>query len=206
MSNDSNKHFPTVTLLLIAINIIIFFLLAPRPNFAEIINRYGFTPNNGIPLPNLISAMFLHGDFLHLASNMWFLWIFGYNLEGRLGKFFFLIFFILGGLIGFFVHAETVSSFVGKVPCIGASGAISALIGGYVVFFHNSQVRFIPFSYSSINALALIGLWFVYQAISIFIASHSITSAGVAYGAHIGGFAFGLMTMNIAKYAFGFKE
>ena len=153
-----------------------------------------------------ISSMFLHGGFIHLIGNMWFLWIFGDNIEDKLGHFKYLGFYILCGIIASSVHVFFNSQ--SKVPCIGASGAIAAVLGAYMITFPRARVvtivpLFIFIQIIELPAIVVLGFWFVIQffngAISI---TSSASGAGVAWWAHIGGFAAGIIIFYIIRIFF----
>lgn len=142
----------------------------------------------------LITSMFMHGGFAHIFGNMLFLMIFGDNIENRLGHLRYLIFYLVCGIIAslshVFVSVSTGSSTL--IPSLGASGAISAVLGGYLLLFPKRRVRVIMFyQMMEVPAIVAIGIWFAFQLISgIGILGGS--EGGVAYGAHIGGFIAGL--------------
>ena len=151
------------------------------------------------------TAMFMHGGLLHLGGNMLFLWIFGNNVEDSMGRVKFLIFYLLGGLAAFAV--QTVASLPGgnsqlAVPTLGASGAIAAVLGGYLLLFPRARVVtviFIIFFFTILElpAVIVLGVWFLEQAYSVAISYPGGGGGGVAYGAHVGGFLFGLLTIRL---------
>ncbi len=139
-------------------------------------------PDKNVYLGGLTS-MFLHGSILHLLGNMWSLWIFGNNIEDRLGHVRYLLFYLVGGFVATAAHffAQPAST----VPVVGASGAIAAIMGAYLVWFPNAPIRTIVFFFlRDISAKWFLGIWFVTQ---FFTGSDS----GVAWVAHVGGFVFG---------------
>ncbi|MBI4496148.1 MAG: rhomboid family intramembrane serine protease [Deltaproteobacteria bacterium] len=146
-----------------------------------------------IPLPlTLFSSMFLHGGFLHLLGNMLYLWIFGNNIEDRLGHFRFLLFYLLCGLLAAILQISTDPD--STVPMIGASGAIAGILGGYLLLFPRAQVVTLVFIFIFIRilrlpALLILGFWFLVQVMSL---GGGLTS-NVAFFAHIGGFVSGLI-------------
>jgi membrane associated rhomboid family serine protease len=150
------------------------------------------------PIPvylTLITSMFMHGSLMHLAGNMLYLWIFGDNLESVLGHFRYLIFYLLTGVIAGLSHVFVTAAFGGNtlIPSLGASGAISGVLGGYIVLFPGRRVRVILFyQMLQVPAILAIGVWFLFQLISGAGAAGGATG-GVAYGAHIGGFIAGLL-------------
>ena len=159
-------------------------------------------PTPGSVYLTLITSMFMHGGIMHLFGNMLFLWIFGDNLEHALGRARYLIFYIVTGLIASLAHV--ISTFVFGdnpfIPSLGASGAISGVLGGYLVLYPRRQVRVIILRMlTTVPAVVAIGLWFVFQLISAFgvIGAGPQSGGGVAFMAHIGGFVAGLALVKI---------
>ncbi len=162
------------------------------------IENYGAIPieiKAGQDLHTLFTNMFLHGGWMHLIGNMLFLWIFADNIEATIGNFRFLLFYIAGGIIASLVHVAFNLDSV--VPSIGASGAISAVLGAYLVMFPKSRVKILViyiFSSFYVSAFIFLGFWIVFQLFNGFSSiGQNINSGGVAYWAHIGGFAFGML-------------
>ena len=138
----------------------------------------------------LLSSMFMHADFLHLGGNMLFLWIFGDNVEHRAGRIPFLLAYVGAGLVGSL--AQIYSTADSPIPSLGASGAISGVLGAYLVLFPQNRVTVILFRFlTQVPALVAIGLWIAFQVISSLAADP--TAGGVAYLAHIGGFVAGVI-------------
>ena len=159
-------------------------------------------PTPGSVYLTLITSMFMHGGIMHLFGNMLFLWIFGDNLEHALGRARYLIFYLVTGLIASLAHV--ISTFVFGdnpfIPSLGASGAISGVLGGYLVLYPRRQVRVIILRMlTTVPAVVAIGLWFVFQLISAFgvIGAGPQSGGGVAFMAHIGGFVAGLALVKI---------
>jgi membrane associated rhomboid family serine protease len=154
------------------------------------------------PIPvflTLVTAMFLHGGFAHLFGNMLYLWIFGDNLEDALGHARYLLFYlatgVLAGLSQVMVTAAAGSNPL--IPCLGASGAISGVLGGYIVLFPRRRVRVLwLYSVMEVPALVVIGLWFVFQLLSG-AGTLGGDGGGVAYAAHVGGFVAGLVLVKL---------
>lgn len=157
---------------------------------------------------SLLTAMFLHGGIVHLVGNMWYLWIFGNNIEDRLGHVPFLLFYLLGGIFASAAHwAMTTVFFPAALgtPTIGASGAVAVVLGAYLVMYPLARVRTLVFifffiTFIELPAFVLLGFWILGQLISAFgelsVLSENITlSGGIAWWAHIGGFAFGALLM-----------
>jgi membrane associated rhomboid family serine protease len=203
------RSVPVVTLLLIVVNIGIFIhqiALSPAAGDA-FVRTYGLVPARiqlalagrypfAQALIPLFTCMFLHGGFLHILGNMWFLWIFGANVEDRLGSIPYLFFYLVTG-IGSGV-AQVLFSWGSHVPSIGASGAISGVLGAYIVFFPASRILtliplFIIWFTVKIPAMVFIGLWFLAQFLSGLssLGATAASAAGVAWWAHVGGFLFG---------------
>ncbi len=201
-----------VTIALIAANALAFLLELSQPSGAALqsfIEAWGVVPREyaagrdlapSIPLPfwsTLATSMFLHGGWAHLGGNMLFLWIFGDNIERRLGHARFLAFYLACGLAAGIAHI--LFNIHSAVPTVGASGAISGVMGGYLLLFPNNRVRvMMQGGIAAVPAFVMLGLWILMQFISGFgsIADTSETG-GVAYLAHIGGFVAGLALVTI---------
>ncbi len=149
------------------------------------------------PLPvyfNFLSSMFMHGNFAHIFGNMLFLWIFGDNLENLLGHFRYAAFYLVCGFGA--ALAQVVMDPNSIIPMLGASGAISGVLGGYILLFPKRQVRAIIFSFlTTVPAFVAIGIWIAYQLIVGYLTPAD--TGGVAYAAHIGGFIVGLALVKI---------
>ena len=142
-------------------------------------------------LAAVLASMFLHGGLLHLAGNMLFLWVFGNNVEDRLGRVLFLAFYLLGGVAAAALQLAFDPS--SAVPSLGASGAIAAVLGAYLVMFPGAQVRTLVFVFLvDLPAGVLLGWWFVLQLLHGVGGLGTHVNGGVAYWAHVGGFLFGL--------------
>ena len=214
------RSFPIVTLLLILVNVAIFlYQITLSPHAAQtFVNTYAVIPSRiqsalaghhyslAAALLPLFTCMFLHGGWLHIIGNMWFLWIFGANVEDRMGPIPYLIFYLLCG-VGSSI-AQTGFSWGSHIPALGASGAISGVLGAYIIFFPTSQIYtlvtlFIIWFRARIPAIVFIGLWFLIQALSAYGtlggAGH-IEEAGVAWWAHIGGFVLGLFFAKVIPW------
>ena len=148
----------------------------------------------------LFSSMFMHGGFAHIAGNMLFLWIFGDNIEDRLGHVRYLGFYLLCGVLASLAHVFTTAAFATDqasmlIPSLGASGAISGVLGGYILLHPARRVTVILFRFlTDVPAWVAIGIWFAFQLISgLGMLGGGSQQGGVAYGAHIGGFIAGLV-------------
>jgi membrane associated rhomboid family serine protease len=149
------------------------------------------------PLPvyfNFLSSMFMHGGFMHIFGNMLFLWIFGDNLENLLGHIRYAVFYIVCGLAA--AVAQILMDTDSIIPMLGASGAISGVLGGYILLFPQRQVRAIIFNFlTTVPAFVAIGIWIVYQLVLGYLTDPG--TGGVAYMAHIGGFFAGLVLIKV---------
>jgi len=206
LSDDTKRiHPPVVTLSLIAVNTIIFLYqvsLGPRAGQA-LVFTYGMIPahveqalNMGVgfgpALEPLFTSMFLHSGWLHLIGNMWFLWIFGDNVEDAFGHFGYLVFYLASGILAGVTH--TIVNWGSKLPAIGASGAIAAVMGAYFVLYPRSRILTLVFVFFiRLPAILVIGIWFLIQFFSG-VGSLGVPEAGgVAFWAHIGGFVVGVL-------------
>jgi len=185
--------FPLATAFLIVLNTI--FFLCTVSNLNHFIDLFGFTSEKlwDGRFFTIITSIFLHGNIWHLILNMWFLWVFGDNLESRLGKLKFLGFYLLCGIGGGILYALAMSDPAQAV--IGASGAISGVLGGYLVLFPKNKIRtFLFFCVASIPAVIYIFIWFLLQ---LFSTVNLDTS--VSYFSHIGGFVAGILFVKMFK-------
>jgi len=186
-----------VTFALIAVNVLVFVLELSGGD--ALIERWAFVPRRFLQdpigdFPTLFSAMFMHAGWLHLASNMLYLWIFGDNVEDRFGRIKFLFFYLACGLAATF--AQLAFNMDSNIPNLGASGAVAGVLGAYILLFPGKQIRvLLGNAVTSVSALIVIGFWIVLQLFSG-VASITTTAAdtgGVAFMAHIGGFFAGLL-------------
>jgi membrane associated rhomboid family serine protease len=229
--NIPTTTFPIVTVALVLANVLAYFLwqkggILHGPSNANVID-YGWIPyeikhpgqqcvaqGNAIACGDVpgqpsvyetaFTSMFMHGSIVHLGGNMLFLWIFGNNVEDAMGKVKFIIFYLLGGLAALAGQTLVASGSDNAVPLVGASGAIAAVLGGYILLYPRARVLtaiFIIFFFTLIEvpALVVLGIWFVEQ---ILFGAYGLTDpagdgGGVAYFAHIGGFAFGLLLIRV---------
>ncbi|MBW6498943.1 MAG: rhomboid family intramembrane serine protease [Bacteroidales bacterium] len=194
--NSARKTFPFVTYILIALNVLFFFIeLAGGEDF---IVKWAFVPSRFLAnpvgdFPTLFTSMFMHAGWMHLGGNMLYLWIFGDNVEDRFGHIWFVIFYLLCGLAATF--AQLAFSAGSDIPNLGASGAIAGVLGAYILLFPKGKVRvLLGQRITQVPALLAIGIWI---ALQLFSGIGSIESAGktggVAYMAHIGGFVAGFL-------------
>ena len=203
---------PIVTVALISINCLVFFYLwSWGKEFQnalfkwgaipfEITHRQELTPDLAFSIPlSLFSSMFMHGGLFHLAGNMLYLWIFGDNVEGRLGHIKFFIFYILCGLAAALTHIFT--SPQSQIPMVGASGAIAGVLGAYMISFPHARILTLIFfgffvRIVRIPALFVLGFWFILQLL-YGLPSLGATGGGVAWFAHVGGFLAGIFLFKL---------
>ena len=204
------RSFPIVSLSLIAINVVVFIYELSLGNGIDTLFRSAgvvpqeFAVSQDLPPPaplniyytTLITSMFLHGGFMHIGSNMLFLWIFGDNVEDRLGHVRYLLFYLLCGLGASAAHIYF--NWGSRIPSVGASGAIAGVLAGYFILFPSATVRTLLFlgpfiTITRIPAIIMIGFWFVTQLLSgVAGLGQTEQTSGVAFWAHIGGFVIGL--------------
>ena len=206
-----SKNFPAVNFTIIGLNIIVFlWQLAQGPHLQEALYFYGIVPlrysdpelsahfsafEQYLPF---LSSMFLHGGFLHILMNMWFLYIFGDNIEDRLGHIRYLVFYLFCGVAAGLVHLFT--NLNSNIPTIGASGAISGVMGAYLLLYPRSKILtlipiFFFFQFVEIPAFIFLGFWLLIQLFSAGLTPRNV--GGVAFWAHIGGFVVGLVFIKI---------
>jgi membrane associated rhomboid family serine protease len=148
----------------------------------------------------LLTSMFLHGGLAHLLGNMWFLWIFGDNVEDDLGHLRYLLFYLVCGLLASLAHVASTIAFRDNafIPSLGASGAISGVLGGYILLHPTRRVTVILFRVlADVPAYVAVGIWFLFQVVSSLEVLGDTRPGGVAYGAHIGGFLAGLVLVKL---------
>jgi membrane associated rhomboid family serine protease len=212
--DNPRRAFPIVTLLLIAVNTAVFVYQAALGRAAEaFVYRFGAIPweithvaelpdlpvSHVSPVPSpltLVSSMFLHGGWLHLLGNMLYLWIFGDNVEALVGHLRFLVFYLLTGLCAALTHIFFEPN--SPVPMIGASGAISGVLGAYMIYYPVARVYVLVFLFFFVRivrvpALIVLGIWFLIQILNGFGTLGFQNTGGVAWFAHIGGFVFGIL-------------
>jgi membrane associated rhomboid family serine protease len=198
--NVKRGYKPIFSYVLIALNVLVYvyMLTLSGYNQAVFVHEYGSIPAEitaGQDYHTLLTSMFLHGGHMHLIGNMLFLWVFADNIEASVGYVKFLIFYLAGGVFAALAHCFLApGSFI---PCVGASGAISACLGAYIVMFPHSKIRiFVLFLFSAfeVSALYFLGFWILQQFVAGVgsFANTADTGGGVAYWAHIGGFVFGV--------------
>ncbi|HKI52763.1 MAG TPA: rhomboid family intramembrane serine protease [Anaerolineales bacterium] len=198
-----SRTFPLVNLTLIIANVLAFlYELQMGPGQLDnFISTWGLVPARLMADPNntwntIYSSMFLHGGWFHIINNMWVLFIFGDNVEARMGKIKYLIFYLLSGTAAGLLQTYILPS--SQAPMIGASGAIAGVLGAYLVLFPRSRVAslvpiFFIFTIIEIPAFLYLIFWFVSQLYSGWLSFQGVDGSGIAWFAHIGGFAFGLI-------------
>jgi len=220
---NPTELFPFVTILLIATNVLVWLLVqggGVAEPFLSSLCAYGAIPAEitgavgpgdtvslgeascmigGYSWTTLVTSMFMHGGWMHLIGNMWFLWVFGNNIEDSMGHLRYAVFYLLCGILAALTHVFIDPS--STIPTVGASGAISGIMGGYIVLYPKVRVytliflvvyvRVIPMS-----ALAVLGLWFAIQLFSG-LASGAGAGGGVAFWAHVGGFVAGVVLVKL---------
>ena len=210
--NVPTRSFPIVTALLIAINVAVFFLYQV-PDMGHAVNQLAYHPcelERSCPVVGedwevtALTSMFMHGDLLHIAGNMLFLWIFGNNVEDALGRVRFLLFYLLGGFaatgLQTFITLAYGSQADAEIPNLGASGAVSAVLGAYLVLLPRARVVTLIFLFiifiREFPAWFFLGFWF---ALQLWQGGFSLVQpeagGGIAFFAHIGGFVFGMVAV-----------
>jgi len=195
------RHFAWVTALIIAANAYVFLLeLGGGEAF---VGRWAVIPariEHGHHWITIVTAMFMHAGWLHIIGNMVFLWAFGPAIEDTMGRFRYLVFYLVGGAAA--MLAQVAGSPGSTVPCLGASGAIAAVMGAFIVIYPRDRIRtlvwiliFIRVTY--IPAVLLIGVWFLIQLFNVVGSVATVQTGGVAYLAHVGGFIFGVVTARV---------
>ncbi|HEX6739281.1 MAG TPA: rhomboid family intramembrane serine protease [Vicinamibacteria bacterium] len=201
-----------VTIALVVVNVLVFLLELGQSSqgaLQSFIQAWGVVPREfsagrdlapHIPLPfwsTLITSMFLHGGWMHLIGNMLYLWIFGDNIERRLGHLRFLFFYLACGIAAALAHILVNSG--SSVPTVGASGAISGILGGYILLFPHNRVRVLTgYGVAAVPAVFMLGLWILIQFVNgMGEIANTPETGGVAYMAHIGGFVAGLILIAI---------
>jgi len=194
------RSFAVTTALIVVVNVLVFVAELLYGN--AFVQRWAATPAaivSGHGWITILTAMFLHGGWMHIIGNMVFLWAFGPAVEDSMGHARYLVFYLLGGVLAMVV--QIAASPGSTVPCLGASGAIAAVMGAFLVTYPRDQIRSVLIilvfvSITRIPAVLLIGVWFLIQ---LFHAGQvaNVQTGGVAYMAHVGGFLFGVLTARL---------
>jgi hypothetical protein len=211
-----SHSFPLVTVTIIATNVLVFlYEVGLGPSIERFLLVYGFVPARYLYLSQgetwnlparfgpMLTSMFLHGGWFHLIGNMWTLWIFGDNVEDRLGKGRFLLYYVTCGIAAAYLHYLTGPT--SGIPVVGASGAIAGIMGGYFVLFPRAQILtllpiFVFIQIVTVPAVVFLAFWFIAQLFNGLVASAARMGGGVAWWAHVGGFVAGaLMIMPLRR-------
>jgi membrane associated rhomboid family serine protease len=196
---------PIVTLFIILFNVLAFFYEISLDPYSRnmFISVYGIVPDR-FQSVDLFTSMFLHGGWMHLIGNMWFLWIYGDNVEDILGHGKFLLFYLLCGIAAGLVHLVT--NPYSRIPTIGASGAIAGVMGAYMIKFPHSRILtlvplFVFITTMEIPAILILAYWFVIQIFSGVgsVAASNVSRGGVAWFAHVGGFVAGMALIYLMR-------
>jgi len=202
-----SRRFPLINWTLIALNFLVFFYeLSLSPSGLDRLTQmWGLVPVNLTMHPatfwiTIFTSMFLHGGWFHILSNMWFLFIFGDNIEDRMGKSRYLIFYLLSGIAAGLLESYVLRT--STVPTIGASGAIAGVLGAYLISFPRARIASIVpiifiFTIIEIPATIFLLFWFVLQLFSGVFTLQGASGSGVAWWAHVGGFVFGILAVNL---------
>ena len=197
------RRVPVVNYLLILVNVLVFIWMWLAGSGQEaIVYQFALIPANFLAninaanVTDIFTSMFMHGGLAHLGGNMLYLWIFGDNVEDRLGRVGYLVFYLFGGVTASLTHILTNPN--SQIPTVGASGAIAAVLGAYLVMYPRARVAtFIPLGFfmrlTLLPASIVLGLWFVLQLFSGFLSLGGPDVGGVAFWAHIGGFVTGVV-------------
>ena len=202
--SDSIKaaRFPILNLIIIGLNIWAFYLELTVSDPEAFIAQFALIPatvdfSNPVTLLPFVTSTFLHGGFMHIISNMWFLKVFGDNVEGHMNPFYFLLLYLGAGILGGL--AQYLLNPTSTIPMLGASGAVAGVLGAYFVLFPHAHIKtFVPiifvFTVITVPAIFMLGYWFVLQIFSgIGTLGESVNQGGVAFWAHIIGFITGVL-------------
>ncbi len=196
------RSTPVMTLLIIGINVFLFLFELAHPVYLRdrFIEHYALVPDQ-LRLTTFVTSMFLHGGWLHLLGNMWFLWVFGSHIEDAMGPAKFLIFYLISGIASAFVQFMT--NLGSSIPTIGASGAIAGVMGAFLILYPRARVVtlvFIIFFITTFELPAALMLiyWFAIQLLSGLGSLSSVSQAqGIAWFAHVGGFLAGILLVRV---------
>lgn len=191
-----------VTVLIIVVNVFVFFLELQGGN--RFIYEWSAVPiriMHGYGVETLLTSMFMHAGFLHIIGNMIYLWAFAPAIEQAMGSFRFLLFYLAGGLVA--MVAQVAADPMSQIPCLGASGAIAAVMGAFIVTYPRDRIKTLLFFFifiriTYIPAILLIGFWILIQLLHVGEIAQ-VNSGGVAYLAHVGGFLFGVILGRVVE-------
>jgi len=202
-----SRRFPLVNWVLIGLNFLVFFYeLSLSPSGLERLTlTWGLVPVNlmtrpGTYWPTIFTSMFLHAGWFHILSNMWVLFIFGDNIEDRLGRGRYLVFYLLSGTAAGLLESYILRA--SMVPSIGASGAIAGVLGAYLISYPRARIASIVpiifiFTIIEIPAAIFLLFWFILQLFSGWLSLDGAGGSGIAWWAHVGGFLFGMLAVNL---------
>jgi membrane associated rhomboid family serine protease len=208
--DNPTRTFPFFTIGIIALNVLVYLAVGLNPSVAQrVVYSYGAIPAALLslqssqpvnPMVTVFTSMFLHGGLFHIGGNMLYLWIFGNNIEDRLGHVKFLLFYFAGGV--FAAYGNALSDPHSTIPMIGASGAIAAVLGAYLLLYPRASVYTVLFlgffiQIVKLPALIVIGFWAIIQVVNGIVSKSMAGQGGVAWFAHLGGFLFGLAVVRI---------
>ena len=195
---NPTKRFPAITVLLILANLAVFFLWQIKVGLPKSVALAGLVPTELHPVSSqgvthLFTSMFMHGGLAHLLGNLWFLWIFGDNVEDEIGRIKFVIFYLLSGVAGAVTHVALNAQ--SGIPMVGASGAISGVLGAYLVLHPKARVKmFAGLWLFQMPAWGYLLIWIGLQVLAG-TQANKLAGMGVAYWAHIGGFGAGMLLL-----------
>ncbi len=204
------RTIPFITISIISLNILVYIMqLMSSSSNRDIIYSYGAIPNSIMtfvsnqpihPLLTIITSMFMHAGLFHIGGNMLYLWIFGNNVEDRLGHSRFALYYLFCGTVAVFAHAFTDPH--SMIPMVGASGAVSGVLGAYILLYPMARIHTLVFlgffiTVLQVPALIVIGLWAIIQIVNGLLAQGALNHGGVAWFAHMGGFVAGLLTIKL---------
>jgi membrane associated rhomboid family serine protease len=202
-----SRRFPLINWTLIALNFLVFFYelsLSPA-GLERLTHTWGLVPVNLMTHPatfwiTIITSMFLHGGWFHILSNMWVLFIFGDNIEDRMGKGRYLFFYLLSGTAAGLLESYLLRT--SSIPNIGASGAIAGVLGAYLISYPHARIASIVpiifiFTIIEIPATIFLLFWFILQLFSGWLSLAGTSGSGIAWWAHVGGFLFGMLAVNL---------
>jgi len=197
--NEPHQGFAVVTLAILVLNVLVFLYeatLDPQ-QLQDFVTTYGVIPieiQRGDDLYTLITSMFVHGGWAHIIGNMLFFWVFGDNIEHRFGSLIFLLFYLASGLAASAAHIAANQG--STIPSVGASGALSGVLGAYLVLYPHNRVKLLILRLGivSVPALLFLGIWFLQQLLSgvASLSVDTVQTTGVAVWAHVGGFVAGV--------------
>lgn len=203
--SQPSRTVPAVTAMIIAINVAVFLFEVSLDEFSRnhFVHAYGMTPET-FRWQTLFTSMFLHAGWMHLIGNMWFLWIFGDNVEDILGKWRYALFYVASGAAAAFVHL--LANFDSRVPTVGASGAIAGVMGAYLLKFPHSTIKTLIFIVVFVQVVEVPAFWMLVYWLALQVLSgvgelgrNAVNEGGVAWFAHVGGFLAGMALISVFR-------